>query len=579
MSHGASHALADPQTATRSRRGDSHHDADRLQFEQFSPHPAPQLGRSTSPGSSRLRSPPLPAYRSQDAMSHSQHRRHASYANPAFHPYRPSPAPPPAPNPSKPILFVDATFQPGGPMTADYSGTGIPHCRPKRKRITPEQLTKLVEVFETTDNPCFDVRESVGEEIGMSNREVQVWFQNRRAKVARERAAALAKENTARSSASADPESSQSPPPRDASPIDPVTVTSSQHQWRFSTNRAAPASNPVALARPPHPTQHEQPQPRGDSSVPYYRKMFGDQRILLPRSGSPLLSPPLQSSGSSSSNSASYFPNVATPPLSYTATTPGAGSPTSTIGFSDGFRSEEPSPLIPLSSPSHAFTRLDLRSPDERIYDREPFFFASAELPSPNPSETEEFIRLAPLRGWDPSLTPRASMSFAEPIPKRRRSLSNPEAALARPMSRPAPHRSVSSTIRLPSIRDLLNPIGDVSPAARSASLGSPSLHPSSTAALHNVRDPAHALPPTHPTASTEFARPPLSSRHSADSSAFYPPSTSLLAHGDARTLTGLGMIAGANSTLSTRGRSATTTSRPPRPRTVHFDDQHHHHS
>ncbi|POW15011.1 hypothetical protein PSTT_02586 [Puccinia striiformis] len=63
---------------------------------------------------------------------------------------------------------------------------GVP--RPKRKRITPEQLEVLSNLFEYTDTPTFDLREAIGAKLGMSNREVQVWFQNRRAKVNRQRA-------------------------------------------------------------------------------------------------------------------------------------------------------------------------------------------------------------------------------------------------------------------------------------------------------------------------------------------------------------------------------------------------------
>ncbi|KAG0056066.1 hypothetical protein BGZ83_006503 [Gryganskiella cystojenkinii] len=55
----------------------------------------------------------------------------------------------------------------------------------KRKRITPEQLEDLVGLFEKTDTPSFEVREKLAKKLGMSNREIQVWFQNRRAKANR----------------------------------------------------------------------------------------------------------------------------------------------------------------------------------------------------------------------------------------------------------------------------------------------------------------------------------------------------------------------------------------------------------
>ncbi|KAJ2510697.1 hypothetical protein GGI11_005384 [Coemansia sp. RSA 2049] len=52
----------------------------------------------------------------------------------------------------------------------------------KRKRITPEQLKELTAVFEKTDTPTHDIREDLSKKLSMTNREVQVWFQNRRAK-------------------------------------------------------------------------------------------------------------------------------------------------------------------------------------------------------------------------------------------------------------------------------------------------------------------------------------------------------------------------------------------------------------
>ncbi|KAI8968357.1 homeobox domain-containing protein, partial [Mycotypha africana] len=57
--------------------------------------------------------------------------------------------------------------------------------RPKRKRITPDQLHILTELFQQTDTPNHDLREKIAKKLNMTNREVQVWFQNRRAKVNR----------------------------------------------------------------------------------------------------------------------------------------------------------------------------------------------------------------------------------------------------------------------------------------------------------------------------------------------------------------------------------------------------------
>jgi hypothetical protein len=46
--------------------------------------------------------------------------------------------------------------------------------RPKRKRISPQQLQSLLAIFSQTDTPSYELRDSVGAELGMSNREVQV---------------------------------------------------------------------------------------------------------------------------------------------------------------------------------------------------------------------------------------------------------------------------------------------------------------------------------------------------------------------------------------------------------------------
>ncbi|KAK9710279.1 hypothetical protein K7432_008530 [Basidiobolus ranarum] len=53
----------------------------------------------------------------------------------------------------------------------------------KRTRATPEQLLILEEAFMTNISPNSKVREALAERINMSERSIQIWFQNRRAKV------------------------------------------------------------------------------------------------------------------------------------------------------------------------------------------------------------------------------------------------------------------------------------------------------------------------------------------------------------------------------------------------------------
>jgi len=53
----------------------------------------------------------------------------------------------------------------------------------KRKRKTPKQLATLESEFSKNPMPNKDVREKLGEILGLTGRQVQIWFQNKRAKV------------------------------------------------------------------------------------------------------------------------------------------------------------------------------------------------------------------------------------------------------------------------------------------------------------------------------------------------------------------------------------------------------------
>jgi hypothetical protein len=78
---------------------------------------------------------------------------------------------------------LDSTMQQPGPQRTeqrwldDDSPTLLDQdrqLRPKRKRISPEQLDALLGLFQQTDTPSFEQRERVAMSLGMSNREVQV---------------------------------------------------------------------------------------------------------------------------------------------------------------------------------------------------------------------------------------------------------------------------------------------------------------------------------------------------------------------------------------------------------------------
>jgi Homeodomain len=53
----------------------------------------------------------------------------------------------------------------------------------KRQRATPDQLIVLEEAFIVNPSPNAKMREMIADRIRMTERSVQIWFQNRRAKV------------------------------------------------------------------------------------------------------------------------------------------------------------------------------------------------------------------------------------------------------------------------------------------------------------------------------------------------------------------------------------------------------------
>ncbi|TFY51989.1 hypothetical protein EVJ58_g10264 [Rhodofomes roseus] len=63
-------------------------------------------------------------------------------------------------------------------------GDGGPESREKRKRsrVTPEQLTQLESFFVANRSPTAARRKEISDMLGMTERQTQIWFQNRRAK-------------------------------------------------------------------------------------------------------------------------------------------------------------------------------------------------------------------------------------------------------------------------------------------------------------------------------------------------------------------------------------------------------------
>ncbi|KAI7834239.1 Homeodomain-like protein, partial [Kickxella alabastrina] len=70
----------------------------------------------------------------------------------------------------------------------ERSGSSEPNDDPsnkKRHRLRPDQTRRLMEVFQKTTKPDSEMRKVLGKQLDMTPRTVQIWFQNRRAKIKR----------------------------------------------------------------------------------------------------------------------------------------------------------------------------------------------------------------------------------------------------------------------------------------------------------------------------------------------------------------------------------------------------------
>ncbi|GAA5857169.1 hypothetical protein JCM8547_009351 [Rhodosporidiobolus lusitaniae] len=482
---------------------------------------------------------PPPLQRS--ASSSRMPRQRSSSNDLAFHPYKPSKASnsssslsssPPTATVVKQITFVDTTRQASGQDT-------LQQCRPKRKRITPEQLLKLTALFEQTDSPSYDARDKLGAEIGMTNREVQVWMQNRRAKVNRQRQAALAKELAERDAAAAAAANIPAPAPPQPSR---ETMSSGQHQWRFRPGAAAQqASQTAAYHAPSVAASMGPPSPRGappllQLPIPPPQHQSPASRHAYPpqHQANPFPHPPSYASHPPYSPSAIFSPSASSPthpsyfpmPSPSLAATPSLASPGS-VTSSYFSRGDAPfTPATTISSPSNGFFRLTLDSPrmGHEVY----------EPNSPKPDEPEAPIHLAPIRNLHFRLRPGSSKANRPP---HRRSISDsaahagflpdaapPTAAIASPAA-PSPAKKTSnSPIRLPSLRGLLN---DDRAASSSPPLGVASAPVSPTDAFHALPLPPSPsifqVPHTVPLPSNPFPRPLARSASPASSSHAHP--------------------------------------------------------
>ncbi|KAI9019837.1 hypothetical protein DFJ74DRAFT_674657 [Hyaloraphidium curvatum] len=145
------------------------------------PHPPPQGGgspSSESAGSSDLRR--------QGSAGHGNPTVHGPAivvpaGEPDAGPQTPPAAPAPPPVPRR-YSFVNVTSAVTAKLATEHGHDVGIHYKQKRKTISPAQLKELNAAFRRSDRPGGTEREELARRLGMSTREVQVWFQNRRAK-------------------------------------------------------------------------------------------------------------------------------------------------------------------------------------------------------------------------------------------------------------------------------------------------------------------------------------------------------------------------------------------------------------
>ncbi|GAA5864458.1 hypothetical protein JCM3774_005134 [Rhodotorula dairenensis] len=363
-------------------------------------------------------------------------------------------------------VFVDATQQ----IIAAASGDDFRDARTKRKRTTASQLDVLVASFALSDAPNYEVREELATRCDMTNREVQVWFQNRRAKVLRERQRASELEEPGSASPSARSDASAST----------RAALSSQSRWRpdprDSNVASAYTSYPYALAsRAPEalrlPGISRRAPPTTENWTVYWRHQ-----------PEPVRSP----SASSLSGSDSLSPPASTPSL----VSPGPRSASSYFSIS------EPATPQSLPSPTSAFFRLALESPQ-----------ATAPVDWFDEKESESF----PMPG-----TAGETISSTPPSPRNSHLSSPPHLTLLDPTlharatfvqsAPPSPSMAHSAfSHRVPSLRNLLNP------APSDSEVGAGTQAAIGTEAALLVRSLSDSSRPRSPPRG--LARPPLGRR------------------------------------------------------------------
>lgn len=137
----------------------------------------------------------------------------------------------------------------------------------KRQRTSPDQLAILEQIFQTDKMPNPQTRGQLADQLGMSSRRVQIWFQNKRAKVKRSSMKADGSECSSpsslgdSSSSLTAPESPSSPELSDSSSPSPQSPTTPQITIDNTTRIISAATTTITNAISPSPSSSSKSTP------------------------------------------------------------------------------------------------------------------------------------------------------------------------------------------------------------------------------------------------------------------------------------------------------------------------------
>lgn len=138
------------------------------------------------------------------------------------------------------------------------------HNKKKRQRTSPDQLAILETIFQTDKMPSQQTRVQLADQLGMSSRRVQIWFQNKRAKVKRGSSKSEVPSSPLHDSRDSLASSSSSGSSEPSSPIVPESNPFSTVASLCSSSPHSPASlvpsSPLSHTTPKHHTQVSQIQ-------------------------------------------------------------------------------------------------------------------------------------------------------------------------------------------------------------------------------------------------------------------------------------------------------------------------------